>query len=212
MFWTVLFFYLVIDILYLLMLNKYILEIFNDKKSKINFQSKRLNQKSMSIYKYNIVGGKLFKSKFLSKITLLFIPFTFYILNSVYENKLKKINKNKNEITYNEIIIFNPLFSKLDMQINVYKNIIQKNYGKFSEENVKKFDENYIELKKETEDFFKDFKSREVQYINTNDLKKLNRNIKLINKNITNIENEMKLNKIYDRDYIILKSYINGII
>ena len=98
------------------------------------------------------------------------------------------------------------------MQINVYKNIIQKNYGKFSEENVKKFDENYIELKKETEDFFKDFKSREVQYINTNDLKKLNRNIKLINKNITNIENEMKLNKIYDRDYIILKSYINGII
>ena len=187
MFWTVLFFYLVIDILYLLMLNKYILEIFNDKKSKINFQSKRLNQKSMSIYKYNIVGEKLFKSKFLSKLTLLFIPFSFYILNFVYENKLKKINKNKNEITYNEIIIFNPLFSKLDMQINVYKNIIQKNYGKFSEENVKKFDENYIELKKETENFFKDFKSREVQYINTNDLKKINRNIKLINKTITNI-------------------------
>ena len=49
MFWTVLFFYLVIDILYLLMLNKYILEIFNDKKSKINFQSKMLNQKSLGI-------------------------------------------------------------------------------------------------------------------------------------------------------------------
>ncbi len=212
MFCTVLFFYLVIDILYLLMLNKYILEIFNDKKSKINFQSKRLNQKSMSIYKYNTVGEKSFKYKFLSKIILLFIPFSFYILNFIYENKLKKINKNKNEITYNDIVIFNPLFSKLDMQINIYENVIKNNYGKFSKENIKEFNENYIDLKRETEDFFKNFKLRDVQYVNTNDLKKLNRNIKLINKNITNIENEIKLNKIYDRDYIVLKSYINGII
>ena len=98
------------------------------------------------------------------------------------------------------------------MQINIYENVIKNNYGKFSKENIKEFNENYIDLKRETEDFFKNFKLRDVQYVNTNDLKKLNRNIKLINKNITNIENEIKLNKIYDRDYIVLKSYINGII